>query len=106
MTCSTTALLLRDAVFDRMRSKSAARRARTGALPTTPQAPQPPQKRSIDVLPKPDNLTCYLHRGVVDSHDPAPDAVRWWHGVAAPPRIGPMLAGEAGHRPTSWALPE
>src|SRR5512144_2076776 len=32
-----------------------------GALPTTPQAPQPPQKRSIDVLPKPDNLTCYLH---------------------------------------------
>src|SRR5512147_3241022 len=31
-----------------------------GALPTTPQAPQPPQKRSIDVLPKPDNLTCYL----------------------------------------------
>ncbi len=32
------------------------------ALPTTPQAQQLQQKRSIDVLPKPDNLMCSLHR--------------------------------------------
>jgi hypothetical protein len=30
------------------------------ALPTSPQAHQQQQKRSIDVLPKPDNLIRYL----------------------------------------------
>ncbi|MAG95741.1 MAG: hypothetical protein CMM08_03490 [Rhodospirillaceae bacterium] len=32
---------------------------KANALPTTPQAQQHQQKRSIDVVPKADNLVCY-----------------------------------------------
>src|SRR6516165_6043172 len=35
------------------------------ALPTCPQAHQQPKKRSNDVLHKPDNLTCCLHRPIL-----------------------------------------
>jgi hypothetical protein len=34
--------------------------------PHRPQAHQQQQKRSIDVLPKPDNLTCCLQRSCAD----------------------------------------
>ncbi|MDP6622588.1 MAG: hypothetical protein QF754_10005, partial [Alphaproteobacteria bacterium] len=36
---------------------------KANALPTTPQAQQHQQKRSIDVVPKADNLVCYRQSG-------------------------------------------
>src|SRR5512144_527872 len=73
-----------------------------GALPTTPQAPQPPQKRSIDVLPKPDNLTCYLQWREGERGEVANKAIeRQRRGWAWPPKSRSLMSGPAPPSRTS-----